>query len=630
MNAGSAKRPWRTVALLAAGVFSLALYLFYAQRATGNFGFPLDDSWIHLQIARNLASGQGWSYNPGEPTGASTSPLWVLVIAPLFWLPGDVTIWVKALGAALFLANILLVADSAQRVTRDARAAWLAGLLVAWGPTHAWGALSGMEVGLYLLLVLLGLRAALVAGEGRGRGYAATAWLALAGWARPETWALLPVVWGYWGWRGRAARCESEAEHPERSGRAVPAAQSKHVLNEVEEGRSDHPARPHPSTGHHSLSTLIRTPAQDACRFTAAFRAWAPHLLIAAAVIAAFLAFNLLIWGRPLPGTWYAKTAFGQGSDPTGAIAWALHFGSQLMSSIQAAVYSQNPFLVVTLALGGVALGRAGRPQRRGLALLLAVVAATCVAAAAADLGSAGLQNYRRAGHLVAALNILAAAGAVALWDLLPHPRPLSSQERGAFSPSLAGRGSGGGFLFAPRPGPKGGFQFQEVPRGPGGGFRLGPRPPWRWLLAAAVLAMQLAGLRQGALFYADNIRSINQGDVAAGRWIAAHTPADAAVAANDIGAIAYFGGRRIVDLVGLASPEVVEVTATSRPRSVERERRLRDLLLAQGADYVVIFPEWFPHLSRDPALVEVARFTVPAATALAHDNVVVYRLVAP
>src|SRR4026207_1010669 len=37
--------------------------------------FPLDDSWIHLQFARNLAEGRGFAYNPGVPVSGSTAPL---------------------------------------------------------------------------------------------------------------------------------------------------------------------------------------------------------------------------------------------------------------------------------------------------------------------------------------------------------------------------------------------------------------------------------------------------------------------------------------------------------------------------------------------------------------------------
>ena len=79
----------------------MALYLHYGAGSAANVGFPLDDSWIHVQIARHVAAGQGWTYNPGEPTAASTSPLWVMLITPLFWLPGEPTLWIKALGLSL-------------------------------------------------------------------------------------------------------------------------------------------------------------------------------------------------------------------------------------------------------------------------------------------------------------------------------------------------------------------------------------------------------------------------------------------------------------------------------------------------------------------------------------------------
>jgi tetratricopeptide (TPR) repeat protein len=45
---------------------------------------------------------------------------------------------------------------------------------------------------------------------------------------------------------------------------------------------------------------------------------------------------------------------------------------------------------------------------------------------------------------------------------------------------------------------------------------------------------------------------------VRAGRWLAAHTPKDAVGATHDLGAIAFYSQRRIVDITGLVTPEVV------------------------------------------------------------------------
>ncbi|MCB1886340.1 MAG: hypothetical protein KDH20_01925 [Rhodocyclaceae bacterium] len=46
------------------------------------------------------------------------------------------------------------------------------------------------------------------------------------------------------------------------------------------------------------------------------------------------------------------------------------------------------------------------------------------------------------------------------------------------------------------------------------------------------------------------------------GEWLRANTPDDAVVAALDIGAVGYASGRRVLDLMGLVSPEVLAVGA--------------------------------------------------------------------
>ena len=61
--------------LLAGGIYLVVSALIY------KIGFPLDDSWIHLTFARNLAQHGEWSFRPGIPSAGSTSPLWSALLA---------------------------------------------------------------------------------------------------------------------------------------------------------------------------------------------------------------------------------------------------------------------------------------------------------------------------------------------------------------------------------------------------------------------------------------------------------------------------------------------------------------------------------------------------------------------
>src|SRR4051795_7224848 len=113
---GSIRRlPVRALLLLAGLVACLRYFLAEVARLKGGLGFPLDDSWIHLQFARNLAHGAGLVYNPGEFVTGSTAPLWTALLAVLFPLPGSVLLWTQLLGVALYLAGI----DATWRLSRE-------------------------------------------------------------------------------------------------------------------------------------------------------------------------------------------------------------------------------------------------------------------------------------------------------------------------------------------------------------------------------------------------------------------------------------------------------------------------------------------------------------------------------
>ena len=95
-----------------------------------------------------------------------------------------------------------------------------------------------------------------------------------------------------------------------------------------------------------------------------------------------------------------------------------------------------------------------------------------------------------------------------------------------------------------------------------------------------------------------------------------------AALALNDIGAIAYFSERPVVDLAGLITPEVVPLL-----RSPDRDALLVDFMAGWGVEYVIILPNWFPGLAaRDDVLEEVHRVTLERNTIAGGETMVVYR----
>lgn len=145
-------------------------------------GFPLDDAWIHLAYARSFLGGDGFSYNPGDWETGFSSPLWVLLLAPLSWMD-DPTVPVQMLGAVLHGATAAIVTLLAQRlcVSDVLYKPLIVGLLVAISPTLAVSATSGMEVSLASLFF-----ASTVLSLAYG-GISITAILGiLAVWARPE------------------------------------------------------------------------------------------------------------------------------------------------------------------------------------------------------------------------------------------------------------------------------------------------------------------------------------------------------------------------------------------------------------------------------------------------------------
>ena len=136
------------------------------------------------------------------------------------------------------------------------------------------------------------------------------------------------------------------------------------------------------------------------------------------------------------------------------------------------------------------------------------------------------------------------------------------------------------------------------------------------WL--AAVALVLVAFWLMGAQAYRRDVQIIETEMVATAKWVNQSTPADALIAAHDIGALGYFGGRDILDMAGLVSPEVIPV--------IRDEKALRDWLTASSADYLVTFPDWYPGLVAPLAASEVFRTRAPYSPAAGGTNMAVYR----
>ena len=149
--------------------------------------FTIDDAFITARYAQRLAGGRGLTFIGDDAHAASdgvTSPLWLLPGVVAQGLGVGPIAAQKLLGLALIALAAALVVSRARRRQGGTRAAWIAALLVAAGPTlGVWG-VAGLETGaatLALTAVVLGTMA-----RPRVDALLVGACVGLLAWLRPE------------------------------------------------------------------------------------------------------------------------------------------------------------------------------------------------------------------------------------------------------------------------------------------------------------------------------------------------------------------------------------------------------------------------------------------------------------
>jgi arabinofuranosyltransferase len=156
--------------------------------------YVTDDTYIHMQFARNLMRGDGWSFVPGEPTYGFTSALWVEFLAAAGLLGVPLLFASKALGMLFTWASIGLFYAAAREIIPSYRtqlAATFAFTVNAW--LLRW-TLSGMETSLATALVLAGVAAHMRERRREALPILSGLCWALAAMTRPECLGLIPLA----------------------------------------------------------------------------------------------------------------------------------------------------------------------------------------------------------------------------------------------------------------------------------------------------------------------------------------------------------------------------------------------------------------------------------------------------
>ena len=202
---------WRVDPRLVIAIVALIAVGFYLFVSASIFriGFPLDDSWIHLTYARNLAEHGEWAFRLGERSAGSTAPLWTVLLSIGFLFGLAPYIWTYFLGWIVLTLLGILAENIARKLIESYKPhiPWVGLFFVlAWHLT--WSAVSGMETLLHGLIALAVL-GALMDGS---RRYLTLGLLAgLSVWVRPDGLTLLgPILFtailseSSWSARGKA------------------------------------------------------------------------------------------------------------------------------------------------------------------------------------------------------------------------------------------------------------------------------------------------------------------------------------------------------------------------------------------------------------------------------------------
>ena len=114
-------------------------------------------------------------------------------------------------------------------------------------------------------------------------------------------------------------------------------------------------------------------------------------------------------------------------------------------------------------------------------------------------------------------------------------------------------------------------------------------------ILLAGTIIYSAAGYNEIKKVYQEQSRHIYIRQVTAAKWLKENTPEGSVIATHDVGAVAYYSERKVIDVVGLINPEFI-----SKLNKKEFVGFVLEQMKAQNVSYMAFLKEWFQVVNQE------------------------------
>lgn len=464
-------------------------YITYAFSVNNFYSFPLDDPWIHLTFAKNLAEYGSFSYFKNElVTAGSTSPIYTFIIAVGFLITKN-EMWLSYIFGILFfsLAVFYFYRTADQTFPKENWLAIAAALVFVFDKWLNLISVTGMETTLYIFLLV-----ACFYYYRKRNAVLFAVMLGLTFWARPDALAFIGAI-------------------------AVDYLFLLYVKNRSPKENED--------VSLFSKNDLLKIGA------------------VSGGIIAVYFIMNLLISGSLLPNTYGAKVGYYSPEFKSRTDFLKFEVWEYFTESAYLLLFIPFIFAIVKLLNDSV--------------------------------------RFKYNHNLAAAVFIFALI--FIYWYKLPYAHRFGRYLMPVLPFYIMLAVYGGRLFF------KWLSEYLSVKK---------LVNALNFILLITTIFYFASEYNKNKITFADQSRHIYIRQVEAAKWLKNNTPEGSIIGTHDVGAIAYYSDRKVVDVVGLINPEFIP-----KIHSKEFTGFVQEQLKLQNVSYVAFLREWFQVVNQPPLL---------------------------